>query len=569
MKYNAFLRIAALVVAAGVLAPVSSAPEAPIADGTEILARVNGEAITLDAYYLALGELHAESMDGEQSVSRQDPTHLLERLIRVELILQEASAIGLDELPEFTGAIESFRRDLLQAAVFDYALRDLPPPDPADVERRFAENETVLEISGVQFEKIEDAQTFHAAVGQGEDFETLAEARVADGTATEFREHDQLKRSDLAPSVVEAVADLETGHVSSPVSIGPVFAVVKLYGSRLEENPDARAEAEVEVRAANQTRALREYVENLKKEYTETDLELLDAIDFETDAAGFDEFLEDDRALVRIKEADPVRVRDLAEKLQAGLFHGVEQAAKSQRLNKDKDRLLDELTIARLIQLEGERLELDETVEFQRQVTEFEDSVLFGQFLARVLDPSVEVGEEDLKSYYAEHLADYTDPGMVRLDSLVFSDAKTAQRALEHLIAGADMAWMRVNASGLADPETVPEEMRFDRRLLIESSLAEAIRDTITGAVAGDYRLYSATADHHHVLLVIERTPAQARPFDRVRGEVERRVYPIKRQESLEDWMNRLREASEIEMLVDEEELRRLLMGEAANPADG
>ncbi len=67
---------------------------------------------------------------------------------------------------------------------------------------------------------------------------------------------------------------------------------------------------------------------------------------------------------------------------------------------------------------------------------------------------------------------------------------------------------------------------------------------------------------------MIERTPARVRPLDRVRAEVERRVYPIKRQESLEEWMDQLSEASEIERLVDEQQLRRILMGDPEEPAE-
>jgi hypothetical protein len=154
---------------------------------------------------------------------------------------------------------------------------------------------------------------------------------------------------------------------------------------------------------------------------------------------------------------------------------------------------------------------------------------------------------------------------MVRLQGIAFADPAAAQRALERLNAGADLAWMQANAGGQLPLEAIPEGLRFDRsRLLAVDSLPRPLLEAIAGAGAGSFRLYTDGPERHHVLAILERIAARARPLEAVRESIAQRVFADERERVVKDWTRQLREASEIEILVDPAQLRALAGGDPA-----
>lgn len=546
--------------------PAHADSRSPDGDRMEILASVNGEPVTLEQYLVALGEAHAEAREDGQVVPERDPTELLGHLVDATLVLQEARAIGLDELEEFQIAVRQFREITLRSVLIERAARDLPPPDEAEVDRRYRSRVEEVEVSTVLFEDRTEADAFLAVLAEGSNFEKTAELFAEEQRAIRYDAQGFIKRIELVPAVATAIDNLAPGQISAPIEVGPGFGVIKVFGARVPDDPDARAGAERQVAAANHSTAILRYIEGLRAEYLQVDEALFDSLDFDADPTTFDTFLQDERVVVRIEGGEPIRVSDLAQAIKSRLFHGVERAAERQRIRRIKDNVFEELTTERVVQLEAERLGLDENPRFEAAQSEYEEGILFGLFIQKVIDPSVEVTPDEIEAFYENHVADYTSPEMVRLESLTFDDPATAQRALEHLNSGADINWMRANAEGQVDPESSPVHLRFDARLVTVTSLSESVRKAIAGAETGNFRLYAETAERHQVLYVRQRIAAQPRPVDEVRGEVAQGVFAQERQASMDKWVRQLRDASEIQIFVDAEQLRDLAKAELAGP---
>ena len=158
-------------------------------------------------------------------------------------------------------------------------------------------------------------------------------------------------------------------------------------------------------------------------------------------------------------------------------------------------------------------------------------------------------------------MADFTSPEMLRVESLAFTDAGAAERALGRLRAGADLAWLRANAEGRADDGAVPEALRFDGRLLTRDSLPAEVQRSLEGATPGDFRLFTEGSGRAHVLAVRDSVPARPAPLDEVRMEVARKVFDEKRNQVMDEWTAKLRQASEVEIFATSEELRELAGG--------
>jgi hypothetical protein len=533
---------------------------APARGGTDspVLARVNGEPIALDRFLVALDELHADAAkDG--AVPQKDPTELLQRLVDVELILQEARAIGLDDLPDYDKAIDAFRKDTLRGALLERIAAQAPRGDPKEVERVYRERAAEVEISSVEFAKLEHAQAFFEALRRGDDFAFTARTLVEQQRARNQVDHGWFRLRDMLPEVVQALAPLAVDGFAAPVPLTGGFAVMKRHGSRVADDPELRKAVERELDGAAGSRALLAHVESLRARYLTTDEQVLSSLDFDANPERFDAFLEDERVVVQVKHGEPVRVRDIARTLETRMFHGIEQAAKGQRLNKTVPNVIEELTTERILQLEAQRLGLDRDPRLLAEIEEYERAILFGLFVRKAIDPSVEVRPAEIQTYYDAHVAEYTSPEMARLDTLAFADAEAARRALEHLRAGADLGWMRENAEDQA-PAEAPAELRFDRHRLVQlDSLPAALVDALAGAAAGDFRLWSESEGRHLVLALIERVPPKAQPLAEVRESIARSVFADKREAVVKEWKAKLRAASEVEILVDAARLRSLL----------
>src|SRR4029453_6660783 len=107
----------------------------------------------------------------------------------------------------------------------------------------------------------------------------------------------------------------------------------------------------------------------------------------------------DTRAVARIEGEDPVTVKELTEALQAKYYHGAERAVAKKKLNIRKKDVLDGLLAKRAILKEAKRLRIDRSPEYGTTVKEYEDGVLFGIFVERVIDPDIKLGDTEVRAY--------------------------------------------------------------------------------------------------------------------------------------------------------------------------
>ncbi|HEX5041636.1 MAG TPA: peptidylprolyl isomerase [Candidatus Polarisedimenticolaceae bacterium] len=551
----------ALVTLAVLLSLAASPTDLPKVGGVRAVASVNGEPISFDAYLRSLGELHAGAHEGGPMVSRKDPSELLDRLIRLRLILQEADAMGLREQPEFTGALASWRKDQLREALLRHAVKDVAPPTEAEIARVYGEEVREYRIRPVKFSSMEDAEAFRAAVTGGAAFEAEGKRLADEGKAT-VEEDGWIQRRATQVELAASLDGLQPDGVTGAIRIPDGAVVVKLLERREPEDAGMRAKAVQLADTANKNAALAMFVNKLKDEQLTIDEAVYKSLDYDKDPGAVDVYAKDERALVKVKGGSPIRVKDYTAVLKARFFHGTQRAGEKKRLNRAKDNVLEEVMTERALDDAGVRLKLDKNEEFRAAQVEFEEATLFGLVVAKLVDPSVQVTPEALQTYYDAHQAEFTTPEMVRLDVVSFTSAAAAEQALARLNAGADLGWMREHAESQFDRTTLEPEQRFEGRVLMLSDLPEGLQKALEGSSEGAYRLWSEGASRQHVVLVRNRVPSSTAPLDEVRGQVSRRVFQERRNEEIEALTAKLRAAADVKVYADGEKLRALLADE-------
>ncbi len=538
---------------------VRGAAKLPLIDGKEAVARVNGEPILLEDLLVQLSALHQGMTEPQAKVHRPDPSALLDRLINVRLILQEARNIGLDEQPEIAGQMDAIRMQVIRSLLAKKQVSEITDAEPDKVEKLYRDLIREWKVGSVLFEREDDARGFAAAVENGGDFDKLATEVKTSGSAKGGEVGPYEPASRFRPEVAQVLSKLKVGEAGGPVKLDNGYAVLRLVDERYPDDPAKKQQATDMILQARRQDALRDYMDDLRKRYTTIDKKVLDSLDFDAGPANLDLLRKDERVVAEVKGSGPVTVKDLTAAVEKQFYHGMESAMERKRVNEEVPGVLDKLLLERAAMLEAQRYGLESTDEYKNAVREQLNGLLFAAFMKKVVNPDIKITEADLKQYYEEHITDYTSPEMLRLDGIAFDRRQDAEAALDRLRKGTDLKWIRENAEGQATAEKYPGLLSFGGGLLAVPTLPEGVQKALAGASPEDDRFYAAPGGPYYVLHVRDCVAPEPRPYTAVRKELGPKVAERKQEAALKEWGEKLRAASDVEVFVTGRELDELL----------
>jgi parvulin-like peptidyl-prolyl isomerase len=237
---------------------------------------IEGAVIEEEAFERAVGLLAADS---KNRIGEAERTHVLNRMIEEELLVQRARELGVDEHDRRI-------RSLLVSSMIDSIVADAQPEEPerSDVEAFFAENSGYfartgrLHVRPLRFasrDGEDDTGVRARATAASERLQAGAdpaevEAELADPwvvpvpngllPATKLREY-------LGPTPTNLALTLDTGEVSEPVKGGRSWYVLRMIDRDPARTPPLD-EVEGEVRSEMLRRAgdnaLRAYLDQLR-----------------------------------------------------------------------------------------------------------------------------------------------------------------------------------------------------------------------------------------------------------------------------------------------------------------
>jgi hypothetical protein len=230
-------------------------------------------------------------------------------------------------------------------------------------------------------------------------------------------------------------------------------------------------------------------------------------------------------------------------------FHGGDPVAQGKRLNARKQAGLDATVGRRVLNAEALRLGIDKTDAYVDRVNGFQDSLVFDTFVQKVIVPDSRMREEEVKTYYAKHGKEYSNPGMMRIRALAFTTRAGAEAAAAKLRTGVDFAWLAVNADSQVD-KSAQGLLVFDGRPVTTDSMPEGLRRALLGATAGNVRLYSSPEGHHYALAVQSVVVPSPKAYEEVRDEISKKLYAEKIKKNVEAYAARLRTLGKVEIYL-------------------
>lgn len=547
-----------------VLDPRSSAtitiPLASTQEADRPVAMVNNEAITVDDLRDSIASIHEGKSEDKKGETRQaakiDFMELLQRLIDGALIIQEARAIGLDELPEVQNSLDVFRQVTLRGMVRGEIVGNAKADD-AKVEKRYREMIREVKTDTAFFEKEADAKKAARAIKAGKSFDAMLAEGKKDGTIKGSDVGNFLKIKDLSPSIASALSTMKVGSVSPVTKIvlggnKTYFAVLRFNEERYPENPETREQARRIVLEEARTDAFDKAYKSLSKKYAKTNKKLLESLDYSPQGPGLEKLMEDQRIVAEIKGGKPVTVAQLSSAMQDKFFHGMKKL-KGPKLIETRNTACEEIVQKRVLYQEALTRGIDKTSVYKMMFKEAEQNTLFGAFIGKVVVPGVKMQEEDLKAYYREHAGDYKSAVAMKMGQLVFAQKPDALSALDKLRNGADFNWVKANAEGQVR-DLSREGVLFDEKFHTLDQLPPDVQGSIAGAQRGEFRLYESEDGTMHVLHIQDVIPSEQQEFEVVRAQVREAVFSIKLNEAVKEWTRKLRDAAEIKIYLSRSE---------------
>ena len=510
------------------------------------IAQVGDRTVTLSELADAIGTWHQSNVKVEAKAGKKDFKEILDRLIGVRLIVQEAQAMGMEDVDSVKAELQGYPADALRGQLQRIAVKGVKA-NPAELRSIYRQSVREWKLKSALFEKEDDAKALAAAVKSGKPFGQLVAKAVADKKATGGDQAAYFDRSKTLPEVVGAVESLKIGEVSAPIKVGKGFALVRLEGERFPENAKAHAVAEQQALAKAKSLRLRAYYDGLVKKYVKIDEPLLAALDFEAKVPGFAALEKDQRVVAAVAGGKPITVADISAEARSAFFHSMDQAIESRKVNLKKFDLLDVLMSRQVVVLEAARVKIAATPEYLKAIGDHRDQVLFSAFVVRVISPDLKIGDADLQKYYEVHKADFTYPAFYRMQSLAFTSQKAARSALDKLKAGTDYKWLQTNA----DDQVPVDERAFelDGTVVSGNGLLPEVAKAIAGAQSGDRRL-AEYKGQHFVIVVAQVTPPAPQPFAETRETIAPKVQVEATTKALGDWIGKLRKAHDVKVYI-------------------
>ena len=511
------------------------------------IAKVADEVVTLRDLADLLAATHQAHKAPAARGAKKDFGPALDRLIGARLISLEAREMGLDEQPSFQQEMEQFAESDMVQMLKDRATAGVKA-DPREVEQLYRDAVREWKVQSVLFPKEEDAKAFAEAVKKGGKFSKLAADAIQAKKAQGTQKADWVSRKTAVAAVVQRLAALsKVGATTAPMRLTAGWAVVRIEAMRYPKDAAARAAAQSEAQTWALKRALKKYYGKLVDKYVIVDQELAARLDFEAKEPGFAALEKDERVLARIEGADPITVKELTGNLRTIFFHGVDRAIEEKKVNGKKFPALDSLISRRLMRAEARRQQLDKHPQHLRAVAEQRQTLLFGAYVQKAIAPDLKVADAEARKYYEDHKGDYTFATFYTLSTLAFRTQAAAQATADKLKAGADLKWVRANAS---DQVAASDGALSIDGTVSETSMPSDLARALAGAKAGEVRVCSVSADRHYVAIVKEVTPARPQPFEEVRSDIIALLEREKLNKAIDDIIARLRKVRPVQVYI-------------------
>lgn len=202
-----------------------------------------------------------------------------------------------------------------------------------------------------------------------------------------------------------------------------------------------------------------------------------------------------------------------------------------------------------------EKAAQEQHVSFEDFKASIRNSVITQQVVRQEVSPHITINPQEIKTYYDDHKADFSQPESIELSEILIptpddADASElakakakADEAEVKLKDGADFAKLAKAVSGGPTAAQGGALGQFRHGMM-----APQLEDKTFNLKAGEFTEPIRTKQGYVILKVTEHTAGGAEPFDKARPQVEEAIFMQKMQPALRKYLTKLREQAFVDI---------------------
>ncbi len=413
----------ALAALAGLLAGCS--------DGSRVLARVNGEVITLAQF----NEAARGDLQRYPGLPDSAKAALLADLVERELLVQGARREGLDRTPEFRSYRQAVERQIVREALFQRLFAGPFPVSEGELKELHDRRATATRVRLIFTFDEPLARQARKALARGEAFATVADRYNPSGMIPPGGDIGFVRPGSLLPPLDDLVRTGAPGRVLGPVAGGGEgWFLLRIEERRRQPQPpleEMRAELGEMLRQRKQRVSLLRVLDGFRAEYqvlvmpgaAQTLSGRLrptpgDTPGLQTPPPPGPQ----DRSLVLARyRGGTFTLGEAYDDLLSGVGSRPDFA-----MLPSVQRWIEAQTLERVALAEARRRHLNEEPEVQRRVREHLENFLRDGYYRRQVIARLQVGPEDLQAAYQRHRASFVRLQGARVVSVTMRDSAGA-----------------------------------------------------------------------------------------------------------------------------------------------
>lgn len=212
-------------------------------------------------------------------------------------------------------------------------------------------------------------------------------------------------------------------------------------------------------------------------------------------------------------------------------------------------RVLDELINKELFYLYAQDQKIEENEEFQKDLENVRKSLMTNHAL-KLLLRDVTVSEEEVKSYYEENKAEFSEPEQVKASHILVESEDMAIEILAEL-EGNQLTFEEAAEKYSSCPS---KQQGGDLGFFTRGQMVTAFEDAAFQLESGQTSEPVKTEYGWHIIRVAEKKPARQQPLDEVRDALYEKLNSEKQYKLYNDTLASLKEKYPVEYMNKKEE---------------
>jgi peptidyl-prolyl cis-trans isomerase C len=197
-----------------------------------------------------------------------------------------------------------------------------------------------------------------------------------------------------------------------------------------------------------------------------------------------------------------------------------------------------------LLEQEAKRVGLDSSPDFIDRLERFKRNIIRDMLLKKYVYGSrdFEPTDGEIKQYYEKNIDQFKKPERVRVRQILLKTREEAEDILSRLKNGEDFSDLVAQFSIDERTKKTGGDMGFFSR----DSLRYISEHAFRLKEPGELSTIIASPRGYHILQFIERRPAEEKTLQQAYDKIKQRLKNLKRSRAIAEYIQKLREASEI-----------------------